>query len=125
MTRLNWPPPPHDPRERVLVEYLGDWEIRIFSPTGTFHRYFAAKGMLHVQLWHPGARLSLLTPSPITAGRFEVYPLAGWKHARYGYHELAQEVRSGCGVELPRFDRVFGLMRMFAPPPAQLELVAK
>ncbi len=125
MTHQRWPPPPHDPRERILVDHLGDWEIRVFSPTGDFHRYFAAKGMLHVQLWHAEARLSLLTPSPITAGRFEVYPLAGWKHARHGYRELAQEVRSGCGVVLPRFDRVLGLMRMFAPPAVSLELVAK
>ena len=111
--RLTPPPPPHDPSERILVEYLGDWEIRIFSPSGIFHRYFAAKGMLHVQLWHPEARVSLLTPSPITAGRYEIYPLAGWKHARHSYQALVEDVRAGCGLDLPREDTLLALCAVF------------
>lgn len=114
MSRGLTPPPPHDPSERILVEFLGDWEVRIFSPSGIFHRYFSAKGMLHVQLWHPEAGVSLLTPSPITAGRYEVFPLAGWKHARHSYRALADEVRAGCGLDLPREERVQALIAMFA-----------
>ena len=119
------PPPLHDPCERILVESLGEWQIRIFRPSGDFHRYFAAKGILHVQLWHPEARVSLLTPSPLTAGRYEVYPFAGWKHARHSYQMLAEEVRAGCGLELPREDRVLALVAMFGRPHRGDSMAAK
>jgi hypothetical protein len=36
--------------------------------------------MLHLQLWHPIAEVSLLTPSSLIAWSFEVFPVAGWKY---------------------------------------------
>lgn len=98
---------------------MGAWEIRVFSPSGTFHRYFRAHGMLHVQLWHPEAGVSLLTPSALTADQYEVFPFAGWKHARRSYPQLCVEVAAGIGVTLPAQERLEALAAMFtaaAPP---------
>lgn len=63
----------HAPCERALVTMLGDWEVRRHDERGEHHRYFAPRGMLHFQLWHPTARVSILTPSRLTRGRFEVW----------------------------------------------------
>lgn len=71
------PPPPHDPRERDLAFVLRDWEIRLF--TGRKFQYFVERGFWHLQLWHPGTNVSILTPSRLTCGHYEVFPVAGWK----------------------------------------------
>jgi hypothetical protein len=74
-----WPPPPHDPRERTAVATIGEWEIRIFPEGDRKAEDFAPRGFLHAQLWHPGARVSVLTPSALTGGLFELFPYQGWK----------------------------------------------
>jgi len=88
------PPRPHDPRERELVAVISDlafgapdssvagpaparsggaWEVRQFSARDTKHDYFAPRGFLHLQLWHPTAAISILTPSRLTGGNYEVH----------------------------------------------------
>jgi hypothetical protein len=57
----NWPPPPHDPRERELVLTLRGWQVRLFGENK--FQYFVRHGFWHVQLWHVEARVSVLTPS--------------------------------------------------------------
>jgi hypothetical protein len=37
------------------------------------HSYFARRGFLHLQLWHPAVKTSILTPSRLTNGRFEIW----------------------------------------------------
>ncbi len=73
------PPPPHDPRERTAVATILGWEIRIFPEDERKAEYFAPRGFLHAQLWHPAARVSVLTPSLLTGGLFEMFPYQGWK----------------------------------------------
>jgi len=63
----------HAPGDRVLVSQLDAWEVRRHDEHGEHHRYFAPRGMLHFQLWHPATQISILTPSRLTRGRFEVW----------------------------------------------------
>jgi hypothetical protein len=67
------PPSPHDPREREVVSTVGTWQIRQFPASDAKLAYFTGRGFLHVQLWHPEHRVSVLTPSRLTGGRFEVW----------------------------------------------------
>lgn len=64
------PPPPHDPRDRELLTRLDDWEIRAFG--SRWFAFFAPRGLWHVQLWHPEKRLSIITPSTLTRGSYEL-----------------------------------------------------
>jgi hypothetical protein len=111
-----WPPPPHDPRERVEIARLGDWEVRSFRPDGVKHRYFAPRGMLHLQLWHPAAGISLLTPSQLTLRRYEVYPIAEWKFAHASLDSIRGIVRSSHGIELPVAAAIRALERWHVMP---------
>ncbi len=68
------PPRPHDPDDRVTLGRIGEWEVRRFEGDGAKSGYSAPRGFLHVQLWHPWRAVSLLTPSRLTAGRYEAFP---------------------------------------------------
>jgi hypothetical protein len=74
------PPPPHDPGERVVVAHAGPWELRQFADGDPKLAYLAPRGFLHAQLWHPGHATSILTPSRLTAGHFEIWTPA-WRIA--------------------------------------------
>ncbi len=65
-------PPPHLAHDRVCVGTIGPWEVRVFAVNDTRHRYLADRGMLHLQLWHPQARISILSRSGLTRGQWEV-----------------------------------------------------
>jgi len=95
------PPPPHDPRERERLATFGEWELRDFPVDDVKHAYFAANGFAHVQLWHPRKRISLLTPSKITSGLYEVFPIAGWKLRASSFGSLDAQLRAEHGVRLP------------------------
>jgi hypothetical protein len=81
-----WPPPPHDPRERELALMTDGWEVRLF--TGRKFQYFVTRGLWHLQLWHPTARVSVLTPSRLTRGLYEAFPIARWKASAPDYEKL-------------------------------------
>jgi hypothetical protein len=65
----------HALTERVPFAAFGEWEVRRHPEGEGQHAYFTARGFLHLQLWHPVARVSILTPSRLTRGRFEI-----WRH---------------------------------------------
>ncbi len=94
-----WPPPPHDPRERDRVLLLGSWEIRVFGEHK--FQYFVSHGFWHLQLWHAGARISVLTPSRLTHQLYEAFPIAGRKARAATYQELCALVVGEHGVFLP------------------------
>jgi hypothetical protein len=94
------PPPPHDPSERVLITRVDGWEVRDFAREDLRRAYLAASGFAHLQLWHPRARVSVLTPSRLTHDRFEAFPIAGWKRATRDYAELAAFIEGAHGVRL-------------------------
>lgn len=66
------PPAPHDPRDRGLITEHRGWAVRAFAWNSPHHAWLAREGMLHIQLWSPEARVSVLTPSRLTGGAYEV-----------------------------------------------------
>jgi hypothetical protein len=106
-----WPPPPHDPRERDLAMVLGEWEVRLFG--GRKLEHFVTRGFWHLQLWHPVARFSVLSPSRLTRGFYEAYPIARWKAQAPDYDRLVTLMARTCSAPLPgkadmlRIERAF------------------
>lgn len=107
------PPPPHDPTERVLLDQVGDWEVRAFATSDPKHDYFVRRGFLHLQLWHPQASISVLTPSRLTLGRYEIFPINGWKLPETDLDEAAAIVREHHGIQLPSPVRINALEQWF------------
>ena len=83
----SWPPSPHDPRERETALLLEGWEVRVF--TGRWFQYFVTHGLWHLQLWSPAGRVSILTPSRLTRGLYEAFPVSNWKTSAPTYDWLA------------------------------------
>lgn len=88
------PPPPHDPAERVLITRLDGWQVRDFGYDDVRLAYFATRGFAHFQLWHPERRLSVLTPSRLTDGQYEVFPIGRWKRRAPSWRALAALLRA-------------------------------
>ncbi|MBI4511965.1 MAG: hypothetical protein HY698_20195 [Deltaproteobacteria bacterium] len=109
----DWPLPPHDPRERVVIAETHGWEVRMFATDDIKHVYFSPRGLLHLQLWHAGHRLSVLTPSRLTLGHFEAYPVRGWKYRPPDYETLKRELKVELKVGLPPQAEVKALQRWF------------
>jgi hypothetical protein len=65
-------PPLHSPYDRALIGRCDAWEIRRYDEHDPRFGYFAARGQLHIQLWHPGDRISIVTPCALTGDRFEL-----------------------------------------------------
>jgi hypothetical protein len=65
-------PPLHVPSDRELLARVGPWEVRRHAVADERFAYFASRALLHLQLWHPEQRISVLTPSRLTGGRFEL-----------------------------------------------------
>ncbi|XXX73227.1 hypothetical protein WMF30_36820 [Sorangium sp. So ce134] len=104
-----WPPPPHDPRERELALVVAGWEVRVF--VGRKFEYFVARGFWHLQLWHPEARVSVLTPSRLTRGLYEAYPIANWKAQAPDYDKLVTLLGGLFAAKLPEKSAVLRLER--------------
>jgi hypothetical protein len=85
----------HAPADRELLARIGPWEVRRYAVDDERFAYLASRAMLHVQLWHPTRRISVLTPSRLTGGRFEV--------AR-GSHRVSIETWPGVVALLPDHD---------------------
>jgi hypothetical protein len=110
---LDRPPPPHDPTERVLLGHIDDWEVRDFAVDDPRHRYLLPRGFGHLQLWHPSAHLSILTPSRLTLDRYEAFPVAGWKRRAHDWAALAALLRAETDVQPPSPLSLRALARWF------------
>ena len=106
---------PHDPADRILIGKItacpltpkfSTWEIRAFDRTGPFHVYFSARDMLHLQIWNPYYRVSVLTPSKITGHLYEAFPLYDWKLAAQSYVEIGKEINKQFSTALPKLSEV-------------------
>ena len=111
-----WPPPPHDPRERVVLGTVGAWQVLGFAPDDVKFDYFASRGFLHLQLWHPEKGVSLLTPSCLTAGRYEGFPLFGWKYASADLAKVSGFIGSLFDIEVPPGPWLLALHRWYVSP---------
>lgn len=98
-SREDWPPPPHDPRERELAMRLGEWDVLLFGERK--FQYFVTRGFWHLQLWHPVARVSILSPSRLTRGFYEAYPIANWKAQAPDYEQLVSLIAGTHATTLP------------------------
>jgi hypothetical protein len=105
-----FPPRPHDPRDRQIVADLGAWEARQFAVDSDKLSYFAPRGYLHLQLWHPARAVSILTPSRITRGRYETWAAGGDRIAMASWRELGEVLRE---TPLPRPARLTAIERWF------------
>lgn len=93
------PPPPHDPADRCWLRRVGDWEIRVHALNDPRHAYLTARGLLHLQLWHPGVGASVLTPSQLTERAYELW---GPEHRRFCcYRHLARFLREELALAVP------------------------
>ena len=91
----------HVESSRALVFWLGDWDVRMSEPGSNEHRLLVVNGMFHIQLWHPEARLSVLTPSPLTDHQFEVANVMGNRFRTDSYDEMAAVVQAARHVKMP------------------------
>lgn len=95
-------PAPHDSRERVVVDRWRGWAVLQFPEDDRRRTYFAARGLLHLQLWYPERGVSVLTPSRLTAGLYEVMLVP---HAACGRTDdadaLALALECEVGVRFP------------------------
>ncbi len=83
------PPAPHDPREREVVTTLGAWEVRQFPASDAKLTYFTPRGFLHLQLWHAATETSILTPSRLTRGVYEIADGEGVRIGARRWHDVA------------------------------------
>lgn len=72
-------PPLHAPQDRELIANVGPWEVRRYAGADERFAYFSSRAFLHVQLWCPHRQISVLTPSRLTRGQFEI--AKGWRRA--------------------------------------------
>ncbi len=90
----------HAPGVRYIVETLSDWwEVRLMS--GDDPRRLASRGYWHFQLWHPVARVSILTPSRLTQGFYEACPETHWLVQSSSYPQLLTAADGLRGAHLP------------------------
>lgn len=88
---------------------LGEWEARLFGDR--MYEYFRPRGLWHLQLWHPRRRISVLSPSRLTRGRWEAFPIRGWKQDGSSYGVVAEHIESEHPVRMPSDAAVAALER--------------
>lgn len=106
------PPAPHHIGDRKIVAELDGWMVRAFPTGDRKFDYLRARGFLHLQLWHPDARVSVLTPSDLTDGLFEIFPVAGWK-ARTSAASVRALVAREHRVELLSLTRIAAITEWY------------
>ena len=116
---------PHDPEDRVVVAELDGWEARVFPSDGRMHEYFLPRGLLHVQLWHPVRRVSVLSPSRLTLDRWEVFPVAGWSMPIADERILRDIMATKLASPLPRRSFVEAMQRWFVDAPLRRAITSR
>ena len=94
------PAAPHDPWERAAVHARYGWEIRTYPWNSRLHRVASDNGTLHLQIWYPAVGLSILTPSRLTGGKYEVQ-MADERVRMCCAATMAEIVYDWAGVRLP------------------------
>lgn len=108
--------PLHDPTDRELVAYAGDWQLRKLPARDPRTAYFATKGFAHVQLWHAASRTSIITPSRMTGGCFELWSeMYEVRFAARGWHSIADALHA-LSIAPPTRNEVRAIERWFVLP---------
>jgi hypothetical protein len=104
------PPDPHDPAERCWVDATVGWHVLRHAANDPRTPELAASGRLHLQLWHPSRRVSVLTASGATQGLHELW--AGGHRERFAcWGCLGKAARTRSGVVVPAWPIVAELER--------------
>lgn len=106
------PPWPHNPAERVVVEEIAGWEARVVPRCEPTHKFLLQQELLQLQLWHPRARVSLLTPSPAIRG-CPVHSIGGWIVLNATETHVRNVVRLSFGLRFPSKGHLEALVRWF------------
>lgn len=97
-----------------MVAQLDAWEVREYAPDDPRLPYFRKHGFAHVQLWHAPAELSILTPSRLTAGAFEV--ASPTDRAQVSSWPDVAVLLSRAGVPAPNRHEIRAIERWFVWP---------
>jgi len=90
----------HNPEQRCFVHQVGSWYILRHAANDPMVSWLAPRGLLHLQLYHAPTGLSVLTPSGLTEGTYELGE--GAERARYHcYGCLNGHLVREHGVHLP------------------------
>ena len=92
------------------MAWVGAWEVRQFAQGDARLIYFRPRGFHHLQLWHPVERISILTPSRLTAGRFEMWPEGGERLSAVSWRDVRTQL---AGVDLPGATEIFAIESWF------------
>lgn len=106
--------PLHAPDQRVLLAEFGAWQLRQFAEGDQRLEYFSLKGFAHVQLWNPAACVSIITPSKLTGGHFEVW-IDGDRFAEPTWRPIEIELAAR-GIEPPTQHEIRAIERWFVLP---------
>lgn len=101
----------------------GDWQVRAFPWNDDKHAYLAPRGMLHLQLSNPIARVSIRTRSRLTAGAFELWCPAGRRRVCCDGH-LARTLRHEFATQ-PPYPRLVNHFETWLVLAAQIGAVPK
>jgi len=116
--RLRDTAPLHDPAQRELLTRCDGWEVRTLAERDFRYAYFAKREMLHLQLWRPAEGVSVLTPSRLTGGRWELYAGAVGKLRVPSRTALEQQLVRALGLHLPNPTTIAGLEFWFVRLPS-------
>lgn len=97
------PNPLHAPGQRLITGEQEGWQVRQIPINDPRLPYLACNGFFHLQLWHPEAGISLLSPSRLTNGAWEL-----WSE-QTGLHRLR------CAGRIGEVLREAGLPALLAP----------
>ena len=87
-------PPLHADATRLELIEADGWRVRRIAADDERFAYCARHGMLHLQLWHPERRTSILTPSALTSGQVDVWVAGRGRGAVRDYATLAAIMRA-------------------------------
>lgn len=91
----------HNPEPRHEIEKINGWSIRSNHWDQPAYATTLGQGGFHIQLWHEEKRISVLTPSAMTASHFEILIGCGCRH-RVGCMQGVELFLKVCqNVELP------------------------
>ena len=96
----------HNHKLRALVFWLGEWEVLMYRPCSDIHRLLVVNGMFHLQLWHPDSQTSIITPTTLTDGKFEIAPLFGSEFRTDSYEDLGPILEAAKTISIPPAERV-------------------
>lgn len=106
------PPRPHDPSHRACVSEFHGWSFWVTPRNHPDYDDLQRRAALFLQLYHYRSSTSVLTPSPLTNGHYELWTPT-LHQGLCCYRHTAQQLREIGGPELPCPGFVHRITAMF------------